>query len=52
MANITDGTSNTILVGENAGREDVYRNGRMVATAAANNTLPNCACPRWGVGHQ
>jgi prepilin-type processing-associated H-X9-DG protein len=48
IANITDGTSNTILVGENAGREDVYRNGRLVASAVANNTLSNCARARGG----
>lgn len=48
VADITDGTSNTFLVGENAGREDVYRNGKLVAPAAANNTLPNCARARGG----
>lgn len=48
IANITDGLSNTILVGENAGREDVYRNGRLVAPAVANNTLSNCARARGG----
>jgi prepilin-type processing-associated H-X9-DG protein len=48
IANITDGTSNTILIGENSGREDVYRNGKLVATAVTNNTLPNCARARGG----
>jgi len=48
LANVLDGTSNTILVGENAGREDVYRNGRMLARAAANNTAPNCVRARGG----
>ena len=44
---ITDGTSNTILVGEDAGREDVWR-GRVRTQAAANNTLSNCARARGG----
>jgi prepilin-type N-terminal cleavage/methylation domain-containing protein/prepilin-type processing-associated H-X9-DG protein len=48
IASITDGTSNTILVGENSGREDVYRGGKLVAKAAANNTLANCARARGG----
>jgi prepilin-type N-terminal cleavage/methylation domain-containing protein/prepilin-type processing-associated H-X9-DG protein len=48
ISGITDGTSNTILVGENAGREDVYRNGQLVARANANNTLPDCARARGG----
>ncbi|MBN9516949.1 DUF1559 domain-containing protein [bacterium] len=48
IAGITDGTSNTILVGEDAGREDVYRLGRLAAAAAANNTVPNCARARGG----
>jgi prepilin-type N-terminal cleavage/methylation domain-containing protein/prepilin-type processing-associated H-X9-DG protein len=48
IAYVMDGTSNTILLGENAGREDVYRNGVLVAPAVANNTLPNCARARGG----
>jgi prepilin-type N-terminal cleavage/methylation domain-containing protein/prepilin-type processing-associated H-X9-DG protein len=48
MAHITDGTSNTMLIGENAGREDVYRNGVLVSNAVANNTVPNCARARGG----
>jgi len=48
MASILDGTSNTILVGENAGREDVYRNGRLAAAANANNAAADCARARGG----
>jgi prepilin-type N-terminal cleavage/methylation domain-containing protein/prepilin-type processing-associated H-X9-DG protein len=49
IANVTDGLSNTMLVGENAGREDVYRLGKLVATASANNTVPaTCARARGG----
>ena len=48
LSNILDGTSNTIMVGENAGREDLYRNGRMLATASANNTVANCVRARGG----
>ncbi len=48
ILSISDGTSNTILVGENAGREDVYRNGKLAAPANANNTLPDCARARGG----
>ena len=44
---IADGTSNTILVGECAGREDVWRDGTMTA-AAANKALPNCARAQGG----
>ncbi|VTR98610.1 DUF1559 domain-containing protein [Tuwongella immobilis] len=47
FAAITDGTSNTILIGENAGREDVYRN-RQMTPAVADNTQPNCARARGG----
>jgi prepilin-type N-terminal cleavage/methylation domain-containing protein/prepilin-type processing-associated H-X9-DG protein len=48
LSNILDGTSNTIIVGENAGREDVYRNSQMLARASANNTVANCARARGG----
>ena len=40
ITGITDGTSNTILFGECAGREDVYRQGRLVATAQTNPAQP------------
>ncbi len=48
IASVTDGLSNTMLVGEDAGREDVYRLGKLVAIANANNTLPDCARARGG----
>ncbi|MBL8865919.1 MAG: DUF1559 domain-containing protein [Planctomycetia bacterium] len=48
IANVLDGLSNTMLVGENSGREDVYRLGKLVARANANNTLPDCARARGG----
>lgn len=48
LTGILDGTSNTIMVGENAGREDVYRGGNLKAKAMANNTVPNCARARGG----
>jgi hypothetical protein len=44
---ITDGTSNTILVGECAGREDVWR-GRNWIPAAADKALSECARARGG----
>lgn len=47
MANILDGTSNTILVAECAGREDIYRSRRMIP-AVADKTMPNCARARGG----
>lgn len=47
FATFTDGTSQTILVGECAGREDVWR-GRIVKPAAADKTNPNCARARGG----
>jgi prepilin-type N-terminal cleavage/methylation domain-containing protein/prepilin-type processing-associated H-X9-DG protein len=43
----SDGTSNTILFAECAGREDVWR-GRTVTPAAADKTLSNCARARGG----
>jgi prepilin-type N-terminal cleavage/methylation domain-containing protein/prepilin-type processing-associated H-X9-DG protein len=47
IAGATDGLSNTILFGECAGREDVWRNG--VRTAAETNTaLPTVARARGG----
>lgn len=47
FAQVTDGTSNTILLGECAGREDVYR-GRSRTPAAADKSLANCARARGG----
>ncbi len=44
---ITDGTSNTILLAECAGREDVWR-GRAMKPAAADRSDPNCARARGG----
>jgi len=44
---ITDGTSNTILIGECAGREDVWRDGKMTA-AMANKAVTNCARAQGG----
>lgn len=47
FANIVDGTSNTILVGECAGREDVYR-VRTRKPAMADKSKPDCARARGG----
>jgi len=47
LLSITDGTSNTIMVGECAGREDVWR-GRTMTAAAADQANPNCARARGG----
>jgi prepilin-type N-terminal cleavage/methylation domain-containing protein len=47
FAAFLDGTSNTILVAECAGREDVWR-GRTMIPAAADRALPNCARARGG----
>ncbi len=44
---ISDGTSNTILFGESAGREDIYR-GRTMTAAQTDKSLPNCARARGG----
>lgn len=44
---ITDGTSHTILMGECAGREDVWR-GRVMQPSQTDKTLPNCARARGG----
>ena len=43
----TDGSSNTILLGECAGREDVWR-GRIKTPAQTNTSLPNPARARGG----
>jgi prepilin-type N-terminal cleavage/methylation domain-containing protein/prepilin-type processing-associated H-X9-DG protein len=47
MANILDGTSNTILFGECAGREDIYR-GRTRRAANTDKTSSSCARARGG----
>ena len=49
FAAVADGTSNTILFGECAGREDVWR-GRELAPADADKAGPNCAAPAAGRG--
>lgn len=46
-AGISDGTSNTILIGECAGREDVWR-GRKLTPANATRGDANCARARGG----
>ena len=47
FANVRDGTSFTILLGEDAGREDVWR-GLTMTPAQTDKTLPNCARARGG----
>jgi prepilin-type N-terminal cleavage/methylation domain-containing protein/prepilin-type processing-associated H-X9-DG protein len=47
FAAFTDGTSQTILVAEGAGREDVWR-GRTMKPAAADKANPACARARGG----
>jgi len=47
FAKIKDGTSNTILLAECAGREDVWR-GRQYTPALADRSQPNCARARGG----
>jgi len=47
LSAISDGTSNTILFGECAGREDVWRDGRMTP-AVANKSLSSCARAQGG----
>ena len=44
---VTDGTSNTILIGECAGREDVWRDGKMTP-AVANKSVSSCARAQGG----
>jgi len=44
---VTDGGSNTIMIGECAGREDVWR-GKTMTPAAADKANPNCARARGG----
>jgi prepilin-type N-terminal cleavage/methylation domain-containing protein/prepilin-type processing-associated H-X9-DG protein len=45
---VTDGTSNTLLFAECAGREDVYRQGKLFAPAQTNPSLANPARARGG----
>lgn len=45
---ITDGTSNTILFGECAGREDIWRDGKLAAKANANRSAVGCARAQGG----
>lgn len=45
--NVTDGTSSTILIGECAGREDVWR-GRTMTPAQTDSGQSNCARARGG----
>jgi prepilin-type N-terminal cleavage/methylation domain-containing protein/prepilin-type processing-associated H-X9-DG protein len=47
FGNMLDGTSNTILVAECAGREDIWRQ-RIMKRAVADKTQPNCARARGG----
>jgi len=47
LASVTDGTSNTIMIGECAGREDVWR-GREMKPSQTDKTAPNCARARGG----
>lgn len=50
MASVRDGTSNTILIAENAGREDVWRFKTKTAADANNGSggSPTCARARGG----
>jgi prepilin-type processing-associated H-X9-DG protein len=47
LAGVRDGTSNTIIIGECAGREDVWR-GRVMTPANADKSASNCARARGG----
>jgi prepilin-type processing-associated H-X9-DG protein len=47
LSGVTDGLSNTILIGEDAGREDVWR-GRSMTPANADRTQMTCARARGG----
>jgi prepilin-type processing-associated H-X9-DG protein len=47
MAGITDGTSNTIMIGECAGREDIWR-GRTMTPTNADREASNCARAQGG----
>ena len=47
LIQIQDGTSNTILIGECAGREDLWRD-RVMTPAVANKAMANCARAQGG----
>lgn len=47
LAGVTDGTSNTIMVGECAGREDIWR-GRSMTPANPDRDATNCARAQGG----
>lgn len=47
LEGVTDGTSNTIMIGEDAGREDVWR-GRTMTPANASRSSATCARARGG----
>ncbi len=47
MGMVLDGTSNTILIGECAGREDVYRK-KVGTKSQTDSSQPNCARARGG----
>lgn len=47
IVSVTDGTSNTFLIGECAGREDIWR-GRVKTAALANKSQALCARARGG----
>ncbi|CAN5229142.1 DUF1559 domain-containing protein [soil metagenome] len=47
LTQVTDGLSQTILIGECAGREDVWR-GRLLTKAQTDSSQPNCARARGG----
>jgi prepilin-type N-terminal cleavage/methylation domain-containing protein len=47
LTSVTDGTSNTIMLGECAGREDVWH-GRTMTPANATRGVANCARARGG----
>ena len=40
LASVTDGTSNTIMVSEDAGRPDLYLNGRLDRRRVGDPRLP------------
>jgi prepilin-type N-terminal cleavage/methylation domain-containing protein/prepilin-type processing-associated H-X9-DG protein len=48
ITGIGDGTSNTILFAECAGREDVYRSGKLAAKAQTDKGQGSCARARGG----
>jgi len=48
LAGVTDGTSNTILLGECAGREDLWRGRQMIPANADRTAGASCARARGG----